>query len=189
MNLCIKWQRNRACGRRSSDEPTHWIEVPQSSHLPVDIEASDPPEDRMRISKRPAAETMGIQEDRSLQSQYQERPEKDQERASSPSPPSKQDEDTPQIQKPFVLLVDDNDINLQLLCAYVQKDGFCCDMRLVQIKNRAAPSELIPGISIRSIKLIGNQLDILVVYIASCIPSERITIKSSSESQHVLRLV
>ena len=49
-------------------------------------------------------------------------------------------------------------------------------MRLVQIKNRAAPSELIPGISIRSIKLISNQLDILVVYIASCIPSERITI-------------
>ena len=144
MNLCIKWQRNRACGRRSSDEPTHWIEVPQSSHLPVDIEASDPPEDRMRISKRPAAETMGIQEDRSLQSQYQERPEKDQERASSPSPPSKQDEDTPQIQKPFVLLVDDNDINLQLLCAYVQKDGFCCDMRLVQIRNQAEPSELIP---------------------------------------------
>lgn len=45
-------------------------------------------------------------------------------------------------------------------------------MRLVQIKNRAAPSELIPGISIRSIKLISNQLDILVVYIASCIPSE-----------------
>ena len=62
-------------------------------------------------------------------------------------------------------------------------------MRLVQIKNRAAPSELIPGISIRSIKLISNQLDIFVVYIDSCIPSERITIKSSSESQHVLRLV
>lgn len=123
MNMCIKRQRDRESGRRSSDEPTHWIEVPQSSHLPVDIEASDPPEDRMRISKRPTADTMGTQEDRSFQSLYQEHPQADQERTSWTSPRSK-DEVIPEIQKPSVLLVDDNDVNLQLLCAYAQKDGF-----------------------------------------------------------------
>jgi hypothetical protein len=45
-------------------------------------------------------------------------------------------------------------------------------MRLVQIRNKAAASEIIPEASIRRTKLIGNQLDLLVVYIASFIPSE-----------------
>ena len=124
MNMCIKRQRDREGGRRGSDEPTRWVEVPRSSHLQVDIEASDPPEDRMKISKRPTADTMGIQEDKSLQPQYSNRPEADQEHASSPTSPSKHDEAISEIQKPSVLLVDDNDVNLQLLCAYVQKDGF-----------------------------------------------------------------
>ncbi|KAJ5033094.1 hypothetical protein NUH16_003224 [Penicillium rubens] len=124
MNMCIKRQRDRACGRHGSDEPTHWIEVPQSSHLPVDIEASDAPEDRMRISKRPTADTMGIQEDKGLQPQSPKRSEADEEHASWPTSPSKHDEDISEVQNPSVLLVDDNDVNLQLLCAYVQKDGF-----------------------------------------------------------------
>ena len=46
----------------------------------------------------------------------------------------------------------------------------CCDMRLMQIRNQAEPSELIPKVCIRRTKLIGNQLDLLVVYIASCFP-------------------
>ena len=45
-------------------------------------------------------------------------------------------------------------------------------MRLVQIRNKAAASEIITDVSIRTIKLIVNQLDLLVVYIASLIPSE-----------------
>jgi hypothetical protein len=49
-------------------------------------------------------------------------------------------------------------------------------MRLVQIRNKAAPSEIISEVSIRRTKLIENQLDLLVVYIASLIPSELITI-------------
>ncbi|CAL5870047.1 uncharacterized protein PFLUO_LOCUS4281 [Penicillium psychrofluorescens] len=128
ISMCIKRRRDRECGQNSNDEPTRWVEVPQSSHLPVDIEASDPPEDRMKISKRPTADTMGTPEDRSLQPQYPEPPKPDQEHASGPTSPSKheeeEDKDTPEIQKPSVLLVDDNEVNLQLLCAYVQKEGF-----------------------------------------------------------------
>ncbi|CAL5871616.1 uncharacterized protein PFLUO_LOCUS5869 [Penicillium psychrofluorescens] len=124
INMCIKRQRDRESGRRASDEPTRWVEVPQSSHLPVDIEASDPPEDRMKISKRPTADTMGIEEDRSLQPQNPDRPGADQEHALWPTSNSKHVQDIPEIQAPSALLVDDNDVNLQLLCAYVQKEGF-----------------------------------------------------------------
>jgi hypothetical protein len=46
-----------------------------------------------------------------------------------------------------------------------------CNMRLVQIRNQAAPAELIPSLSIQRTKLIENQLDLLIVYIASVIPS------------------
>ncbi|KAJ5153932.1 uncharacterized protein N7500_009371 [Penicillium coprophilum] len=124
MNMCIKRQRDRESGRRGSEEPTRWVEVPQSSHLPVDIEASDSPEDRMKISKRPTAETMGTEEDNSLLSRYLDRPGADREHALSPALPSKSEKDTPTMVKPSVLLVDDNDVNLQLLCAYVRKSGF-----------------------------------------------------------------
>jgi hypothetical protein len=44
-------------------------------------------------------------------------------------------------------------------------------MRLVQIRNQTAPSELIPAMSIRRNKLIENQLDLLVEYINSVNPS------------------
>jgi hypothetical protein len=44
-------------------------------------------------------------------------------------------------------------------------------MRLVQIRNQAALAELIPALSIQRSKLIENQLDLLIVYIASVIPS------------------
>ena len=47
-------------------------------------------------------------------------------------------------------------------------------MKLVQIRNQAAPSELIPEVSIRRSKSIGNQLGAHAVYIASRIPSGRI---------------
>jgi predicted CoA-binding protein len=51
----------------------------------------------------------------------------------------------------------------------------CCDMRLVQIRNEAAPLELVPKRSVRNIKLISNQIDLLNVYIASRIRSEIIS--------------
>lgn len=47
-------------------------------------------------------------------------------------------------------------------------------MRLVQARNLAAPSELIPALSIRRANLIGNQLYFLVLYIVFFNPSRRI---------------
>lgn len=49
-------------------------------------------------------------------------------------------------------------------CQQSDPEGECCDMRLVHIRNKAAPSEIIPEVSIRRTKLIENQLDLLVVY-------------------------
>lgn len=130
MGMCIKRQNDQDQGRRASDEPTRWVEVPQSSHLPVDIQATDPPEDRMKISKRPTAETMGGEGNGQPQKEpiY---PKENEGEGSVPSPSPKhyadgkpQDEGSSQIPEQSVLLVDDNAVNLQLLCAYVQKDGY-----------------------------------------------------------------
>jgi hypothetical protein len=44
-------------------------------------------------------------------------------------------------------------------------------MTLEQIRNKAAPSELIPEVSIRRSKLIRNQLAAHAAYVASRIPS------------------
>jgi len=127
LGMCMKRQRDQE-DSGSTDGPTRWVEMPESSHLPVDVAATDPPGDRMKIRKRPTAETMGSTENRS-QLQYPkqpraEHPEADQKDASRPASSPEQKEGAPEIQKPHVLLVDDNDLNLQLLCAYVQKDGF-----------------------------------------------------------------
>ena len=75
ISSCIKRQRDEEYGPRSSNELTRWVEVSQSSHLPLDVEASDPPSDRMKISKRPTIDTMGLQEDRDLEPQRPESPE------------------------------------------------------------------------------------------------------------------
>ncbi|KAJ5988268.1 hypothetical protein N7481_003478 [Penicillium waksmanii] len=127
MKMCINRQRDQQKGRRGSDEPTHWVEVPESSHLPVNIEASDPPQDRMKISKRPTADTMGSQGDGS--SPETEGPRVDHHQTSLSKLSPQREEGAPgegkqDPQKQSVLLVDDNDVNLQLLCVYVQKDGF-----------------------------------------------------------------
>ncbi|KAJ5539790.1 hypothetical protein N7513_008122 [Penicillium frequentans] len=105
LDMCIKRQRDKETGRRGSDEPTRWVEMPESSHLPVDLGPSDPPDDRMKImeeSQQPVQTGVPTQ----------------------PTPPSNSGEGEPQPHKPAVLLVDDNDLNLQLLCAYAQKDGY-----------------------------------------------------------------
>jgi signal transduction histidine kinase len=128
MNMCIKRQRDQEQGRRESGEPTRWVEVPQSSHLPVDIEASDAPQERMKISKRPTAETIGNLENGST-GQGAESPKVDPKQPSLSELPFNRKEGTSgndirDAPKRTVLLVDDNDVNLQLLCAYAQKDGF-----------------------------------------------------------------
>jgi len=49
-------------------------------------------------------------------------------------------------------------------------------MRLVQIWNKAAPPEIIPEVSMQGTKLIENQLDLLVLYIASLNTSDIINL-------------
>jgi hypothetical protein len=56
-------------------------------------------------------------------------------------------------------------------------EGECCDLRLLLLRNEAAISEIIPALSLRSSKLIGNQLGLHAVYMASLYPSEMIIIK------------
>ncbi|KAJ5918830.1 hypothetical protein N7454_009974 [Penicillium verhagenii] len=126
LDMCIKRQNDEQSGRQASDEPTRWVEMPESSHLPVDLGPSDPPNDRMKISKRPTAETIGKERVRgptsrspSLKDYTSKLAEANEE---SPTQSTAQSNGDPN--KPAVLLVDDNDLNLQLLCAYAQKDGY-----------------------------------------------------------------
>ncbi|KAJ5644980.1 hypothetical protein N7507_010991 [Penicillium longicatenatum] len=128
LDMCIKRQRDKQNGRRGSDEPTRWVEMPESSHLPVDVGASDPPDDRMKISKRPTADTIGMDKDKDRNSrrtsleEFQRPIEAENDAQPTPSPKSSEDE--PQPGKLTALLVDDNDLNLQLLCAYAKKEGY-----------------------------------------------------------------
>ncbi|PLB46487.1 hypothetical protein P170DRAFT_438263 [Aspergillus steynii IBT 23096] len=128
LELCIKRRRDDESGRRVSDEPTRWVEMPESSHLPVDVGPSDPPNERLKVSKRPTTDTMGSPEETSLQKAVAEGnwevtlPN----RSGQPSPTTQDDKGTDEPAPPVpksVLLVDDNDLNLQLLCAYTKKDG------------------------------------------------------------------
>ena len=128
INMCLKRKWDQEHGRDERDRPTRWVEVPQSSHIPVDIEASDPPQERMKLSKRPTAETMGNQE-RGSSVQDTESPKADSKQPYLSELSLDRKEGTPSnditdAQERTVLLVDDNDVNLQLLCAYAQKDAF-----------------------------------------------------------------
>ncbi|KAJ5975514.1 hypothetical protein N7481_009221 [Penicillium waksmanii] len=127
MNMCIKRQREHEQGRDESHEPTLWVEVPKSSHLPVDIDASDSPQERMKISKRPTTETMSKQEN-GRSGRGPESPKADPKQPSLSELPLNGEEGTPSndtqdTKERNILLVDDNNVNLQLLCAYAQKDG------------------------------------------------------------------
>lgn len=101
LDICMKRQTEQRSSGIIPDEPTHWVEMPDSSHLPLDAEPSEPPSNRLKISKRPTADTMGDESHRG-------------------SRDAKPQQETPE---PSVLLVDDNDLNLQLLCAYTEKDN------------------------------------------------------------------
>ena len=128
LDMCIKRRRDQEAGRPPSDEPTRWVEMPESTHLPIDIGPCDPPDERMRISKRPTADTMGSPEEQ----EYKRLPlyedsEKDRvpngEKVKEPQSP-KEEKSEKASSKKFALLVDDNELNLQLLSAYAKKDGF-----------------------------------------------------------------
>lgn len=68
LSLCMKRQLNQQSGRPSPEEPTRWVEMPESSHLPLNLEVSDPPPERMKISKRPATDAVRSPEYRSPRS-------------------------------------------------------------------------------------------------------------------------
>ncbi|KAH8422399.1 putative sensor histidine kinase/response regulator [Aspergillus melleus] len=126
LELCIKRRRDEADGRRASDEPTRWVELPESSHLPVDVGPSDPPDERMKVSKRPTADTMGSPDGVNRRQPSTEGAwEANLPHGSGPPSPSTEgaSEGPSQPAPKSVLLVDDNDLNLQLLCAYTKKDG------------------------------------------------------------------
>lgn len=118
LELCIKRRRDEKSGRRTSEEPTRWVEMPESSHLPVDVGPSDPPDERMKVSKRPTTDTMRSQ------SMYGSWKADLPHGSGQPSPSTLEalEKASPTPSK-SVLLVDDNDLNLQLLCAYTKKDG------------------------------------------------------------------
>jgi signal transduction histidine kinase len=121
LNICL--QRQDGERRSSNEEPTRWVEMPQSTHLPVDVGASDPPQDRMKISKRPTADTMGNpsrEESAHEPNEADADPVENERDVSSPS----NDVDPTKTAESSVLLVDDNELNLQLLCAYTKKDGY-----------------------------------------------------------------
>jgi hypothetical protein len=48
-----------------------------------------------------------------------------------------------------------------------REDEYCCDLRLLPLRNDTATSKLIPDLCIGKTKLINNKLGLHVVYIAS----------------------
>lgn len=100
LDICVKRQAEQRSSGIGPDDPTHWVEMPGSSHLPVDVGPSEPPSDRMKISKRPTTDTMGDESQKESEAKSQQ-----------------------ETLEAAVLLVDDNDLNLQLLCAFTEKDN------------------------------------------------------------------
>ncbi|OKL56465.1 hypothetical protein UA08_08133 [Talaromyces atroroseus] len=110
LELCIRQLHGESTHR---DEDTRWVEVPESSHVPLDIDTRDAPGDRMKISKRPNADTRWSQDsdfNNMVGKPLHETPTaQDKESMSGPDPPC-------------ALLVEDNPVNLSILAAYVLKE-------------------------------------------------------------------
>lgn len=125
LDLCIKRQQDQRSGDGSADEPTHWVELRESSHLPLDVRPRDPPNERMRISKRPTTETMRIPDNENHLPAYKDRSRESSRLGAEEAPPS-ESIDAKELEStgPSVLLVDDNNLNLQLLVAYVKREGW-----------------------------------------------------------------
>lgn len=109
LDLCIKRRMDQQAGQPSAEEhePTRWVEMPESSHLPLNLGPSDPPDERMKISKRPTTDTMGNRGDET----------------GPRSSESKEGAEEPATGR-SVLLVDDNNLNLQLLSVYTKRSDY-----------------------------------------------------------------
>jgi hypothetical protein len=116
LELCIRQLRGEDAHR---EEGTRWVEVPESSHLPLDIDTRDRPEDRMKIGKRPTTDTFGSQDcgdfGSSVGSPHLEL---------HPMPDA---ESAPEHHQPCALLVEDNPVNLRIFKTYVTKEGWSCE--------------------------------------------------------------
>ncbi|KAJ5139329.1 uncharacterized protein N7515_004177 [Penicillium bovifimosum] len=120
LGLCIR----RLDGQGSiNTEETRWVEMPESSHLPLDIGPRTAPDGRMKISKRPTEDIIVNQDNESSNTSSKGRIEKDvpapQRETSSSGIVS---EETSGSCRPSVLLVEDNPVNLKILVAYMKKE-------------------------------------------------------------------
>jgi signal transduction histidine kinase len=105
-----------------ADKPTHWVEMPDSSKMSLDIGPRNPPNERMKIGKRPMTESIGPPEKDGPKSEVDQEV-KDLAPIAEGAPPLPAAKDT--VSQGFsVLLVDDNQINLHILEAYVKKEGW-----------------------------------------------------------------
>ncbi|KAL2801688.1 hypothetical protein BJX63DRAFT_441991 [Aspergillus granulosus] len=125
LELCI--QRLEGHGSNQPEE-TRWVEMPVSSHISIDIGPRDAPVDRMKISKLPTLEAVGSQDNQTSSSNSPAGPAC---QGTSPSlavtSPTKTvpEEDLGgSPDRPSILIVEDNPVNLQILVAYVTKQGW-----------------------------------------------------------------
>lgn len=121
--LCMKRQGNQ----NGQDEPTRWVELPESSHIPVDIQSMDRADERITISKRPTTETMQSPRRPPIYNRRDQYSQTDMVSTGTHMPAS--DPPNPAeidfaMTKTSVLLVDDNDLNLQLLVAQVSREKY-----------------------------------------------------------------
>ncbi|PLB35266.1 putative sensor histidine kinase/response regulator [Aspergillus candidus] len=121
LSLCIK-RRTGQIGETNPGEHTRWVEMPESSRLPLDVSAADAPSKRLPIHKRPTMDTMGTPSPQSTGATVTSMGESHQQclvPSSSVEPAQRKESDGR-----AALLVDDNDLNLQLLTAYTKKESY-----------------------------------------------------------------
>jgi hypothetical protein len=125
LELCIQRQEGHGFNK---PEETRWVEMPVSSHISIDIGPRDAPVDRMKISKRPTVETVGNQDNQTLGSSPPVRPacqDASSSLAVASSPEAVPEEDPGgSPYRPSILIIEDNPVNLQILIAYVTKQGW-----------------------------------------------------------------
>ncbi|KAJ5902231.1 hypothetical protein N7495_002759 [Penicillium taxi] len=120
LNMCMHRQEDQSHGAQDDSEPTRWVEMPESSYLPLDIGPRDPPNDRMKLGKRPTDTEISM-ETMAKQTSENQQPTS----ASEKSSPSKATvKQIPDNAQPSILLVDDNELNLKILVAFVKKEGW-----------------------------------------------------------------
>ncbi|CEJ54994.1 hypothetical protein PMG11_01278 [Penicillium brasilianum] len=118
LELCIRQLHGEGTQR---EEETRWVEMPESSRLPLDIDTRDAPGERMKISKRPTTDTFESQEGGDFGNSNGGPPsEQTQLEQNSPT----KEESATEHNKPCALLVEDNPVNLQILTTYVTKEGW-----------------------------------------------------------------